>query len=104
MFYFLVLSFIDVANPNNSEFDGSEVDAEQIRHSLSQLHLESPLQGGSDVYATVRSADIADTRGNIDSNPPPEPPLDVGENSDILVAMSTTPGKELYMYFNLQIY
>lgn len=78
-----------------SEYDGSQGDAEHIRHSLSELHLASPLQGAGDAYVTVRSADIADTKANPDLSTPPAPPLDVGENSDILVAMSTTPGQLL---------
>ena len=79
----------DVDSSNLSERDGSDTDAEHIRQSLSQLHLASPLLGAGDSNTPVN---MADTKGNPDTSAAPALPLDVGETSDVLVAMSVTPG------------
>lgn len=74
---------------------------EHILLSLSKLQLGPPAVAGGDSAALGASENMTDTKGSPDQNVIPTPALDVSDNSDILVAMATTPGKNMNIFLKL---
>lgn len=92
---------LDIASPNLSERDGGDPNVEYILQSLSKLQLGPPTTAVGDSAALGASENMTDTKGSPDQNVIPTPPLDVSDNSDILVAMATTPGKQMNIFHKL---